>query len=71
MIFLNRRKEGEDPHLDWKVRSFLAGAFLALLGMGLELNWLIWLGIAVLLAGFGLRFLRGDNTPSEQTGSEE
>ena len=58
-MFRPTREQREvDPGLvAWKVRLFAAGAALALAGMGLELRWLVWAGIAALLAGLTLRFL--------------
>lgn len=44
-------------HLTWRVRLFAAGAALALAGMYLRMDWLINVALAVLLLGFGLRFL--------------
>lgn len=35
--------------------GFVAG----LAGMALDLRWLIWVGVGLLLAAFGLRFVRG------------
>lgn len=51
------------PLLAWRVRSFVIGAALALAGMGLDVGWLVWLGIGVLAVGLLLRFLpsRGDS----------
>ena len=66
MIFLNRRRRGEDPHLAWKVRLFFLGAALALVGMVMDSSWLIGAAVAVLIAGVGLRFLpvrKGDPQP--------
>lgn len=51
------RQEVDAGLVAWKVRLFAAGAALALAGMGLELRWLVWAGIAALLAGLTLRFL--------------
>lgn len=64
MIFLDRGKRGEDPHLEWKVRFFFLGALLALLGMAMELAWLVGIATGVLLLAVGLRFLprRGDRS---------
>ncbi|MDE2752946.1 MAG: hypothetical protein OXK77_08530 [Gemmatimonadota bacterium] len=51
------RREVDAGLVAWKVRLFAAGAALALAGMGFELRWLVWAGIAALLAGLTLRFL--------------
>ncbi len=55
MIFLDRRRAGEDPHLLGRIWIFGAGAVLALLGIGLESSLLVILAIMVLLAGFTFR----------------
>lgn len=51
------------PLLAWRVRSFVIGAALALAGMGLELDWLVWSGIGVLAIGLLLRFLPSREDP--------
>ncbi len=56
------RPTRESPQADpatvaWKVRLFASGAALALAGMAFELRWLVWAGIAALLAGLALRLL--------------
>ena len=57
MIFLSRRKRGQDPHLEWKIRLFFVGALLALFGMILDRSWLIGAAVAVLAAALLLRIL--------------
>ncbi len=57
-LFLDRSSP-ERPHLEWKVRIFLAGAVLGVAGIYLDERWLTGAGIAVLLAGVLLRFLPG------------
>jgi hypothetical protein len=42
--------------LEWRVRFMGAGALMALVGMYFEASWLVWVAIAVLAAGFALRF---------------
>ncbi|MDE2763155.1 MAG: hypothetical protein OXQ94_15735 [Gemmatimonadota bacterium] len=53
----SRERRGEDRFLAWKVRIFVAGAALALAGIGMSLSWLVWVGIGVLVVGLLLRFL--------------
>lgn len=53
------RREGEDTFVVLKIRLFALGAALALVGMGLALRWLVWVGIGALTAGLALRFLPG------------
>jgi hypothetical protein len=68
VIFLDRRPRGDDPHLEWKVRLFLVGAVVALLGMARGSAWLVSVGIVILLAGASLRFFRrrGVDLPPEE-----
>ena len=57
MVFLDRSRARGTDHLEWRIRLMGAGALLAVLGMYFEASWMIWLAIAVLVAGFFLRFL--------------
>ena len=57
MFRSSRDRKGEDRFLVWKVRFFVVGAAVALVGMGISLSWLVWAGIGVLLVGLVLRFL--------------
>lgn len=59
MFFLTRSRKRSLKHLEWRVRSFGAGALLALLGIYLQASWLIYTAVAVLIAGVALRFLEG------------
>lgn len=57
---MDRSRRAEHyPWLVWKVRLFVIGASLSVGGMVLERDWIIWIGIVVLLAGFLIRFLPG------------
>lgn len=59
-MFMDRSRRAEAyPWLVWKVRLFVIGASLSVGGMVLERDWIIWIGIVVLLAGFLIRFLPG------------
>jgi hypothetical protein len=68
VIFLDRGRTGDDPYLEWKVRLFLFGAVLALVGMARGSTWLVSGGILILLAGASLRFFRrpGADLPPEE-----
>ena len=59
MIFVRRGSGGPDPLLERKVQIFLAGAALALVGIGVDSSLLVGLAILVLLAGVIVRFLAG------------
>ena len=67
MVGVDRRKRGPDPHLDWKVRLFFAGALLAVAGIALESSLLVVAAIVTLFVGFALRFFR----PGGQGSSEK
>ncbi len=51
------RPDRSDPYLLWKVRLFVTGAALALVGMALVMRWLVWAGIGILVVALLLRFL--------------
>ncbi len=72
MAFFHNRSTTSDPRfLEWKVRLFTIGAVLALAGMYLELDWMVALAIAFLVAGFTLRFVpRPDEDDASETGEE-
>lgn len=52
-----KRGSGKDAFLAWKVRVFVIGAALALVGMGTSLSWVVWTGVGVLAVGLALRLL--------------
>ncbi|MFW6202654.1 MAG: hypothetical protein ACOC8B_08745 [Gemmatimonadota bacterium] len=54
----SRERRGPDPHLDVKIIVFVVGAALAVVGIAMEIEWLVTVAIAVLAAGVLLRFLR-------------
>lgn len=54
-----KRREGEDRFLAWKIGLFAVGAAAAFAGIAASLSWLVWVGIAILLAAMILRFLPG------------
>jgi hypothetical protein len=71
MVFIDRRPDRPDRHLEWRVRFMGAGALLAILGIYYEAGWLIWVAIAALVVGFLIRFLPGgDEGPGEGGGDE-
>lgn len=57
MVFLDRSSDRSTQYLGWRMRLFAAGAAIGLVGIFTEIRWLIWVAIAVLVAGFLLRFL--------------
>jgi uncharacterized membrane protein YccC len=58
-MLLDRTKRA-DRYLEWKVRLFVVAAVFALAGIYTENRWLTGVAIALLLAGFLLRFLPSD-----------
>jgi len=65
VILASRRRRGPDPFLGRKVQIFLAGAALALVGIGVDSSLLVGLAILILLVGVGLRFLAGRKPASD------
>jgi len=57
MIFRPSRTRGDNRFVDEKMAIFAIGAACAVVGMALELSWLIYVAIGVLVIGFLLRFL--------------
>ena len=65
-MFFRRGVAEDDRWLQAKLWLFSIGAFLALLGMLLENDWLMGAAGVVLLAGFMLRFVgRSDGGESD------
>jgi hypothetical protein len=66
MVFrADRGHRGADPYLTWKVRLFAIGATLGLAGIFLDIKALVWAAIAVLVAGFLLRFFPASDPEPE------
>ena len=60
MVFMDReRRAHRYPWFEWKVRLFLVGAALGVVGIGLSWDLLVLAGIAVLAGGLLVRFLPG------------
>ncbi len=61
------RKAGRYPWLAWKVRFFVLGAAVAIVGMAMAIQWLVAIAIVILFGGFLIRFLpRGRGEEVEQ-----
>jgi len=58
-MFLDRQRRA-GRYLEWKVRLFSVAAILALAGIYTDSRWITGVAIALLLAGFLLRFLPVD-----------
>ena len=62
----NRSGDGDKPHLGWRVRFFSAAAVLAMVGMAMSVEWLVWVAVLLLVLAFFLRFLpTGDRDGSD------
>ena len=60
LIFLSRSpKADRHPWFEWKVRLFLAGAAIALVGIATGRDWIVAVATFVLFAAFVLRFIPG------------
>ncbi len=70
MIGASRRKRGPDPHLQWKVGLFFAGAAVALVGFALDSRVVVGAATLILVAGFGLRFLPAGDREGEDEDEE-
>jgi hypothetical protein len=58
LVFLGRgAKADRGPWFAWKVRLFLAGAAIAVVGIGTGRDWIVAIATFVLFVGFVLRFL--------------
>lgn len=57
-MFVDRERRS-DPWLEWKVRFFLLGAGVAIVGIGMGIPWIVGVAIVILLVAFLLRFLPG------------
>lgn len=56
-MFFRRDGTGEDRWLGAKIALFSVGAALAVVGMALRIDWLVWVAVAVLASGVLLRLL--------------
>lgn len=71
LVFLDRSRKADDyPWLLWKVRLFVIGAGLAVGGMLLEIDWVIFVAIGFLVAAFLVRFLPGGRGVREEAPEE-
>ena len=71
-MFFRRGVSRDDRWLQAKLWLFGVGALVALVGMALEIDWLIGAAGVILLAGILLRFLGGTGQgPLEDSGSPD
>jgi cadmium resistance protein CadD (predicted permease) len=53
----SREPRGPDRFLDYKIVLFVLGAALAMVGIALGRNWLVYVGLIPLAAGIVLRLI--------------
>jgi hypothetical protein len=71
LVFVDRsRRADRYPWFEWKVRLFLAGAALGIVGMAAGMDWLVAVGIVILGGGFLLRFLPSGRGAPADPGTE-
>ena len=56
MLFTDRSRRGPDRFFPWKVGLFVAAGLLIYFGVRLDLRWVLWIAIGLLLVAVGLRF---------------
>ena len=74
-LFLDRSGRSR-RFLEWRIRIFITGTFIALAGIYFDEQWMTGLAIIVLMAGFLMRFLlsiysrKSDPASSEDNATE-
>ncbi len=71
MLIDRHRRADRYPWLEWKVRFFVIGAGLAVVGMAMDVQWVVGVAIVILFAGFLVRFLPGGKGESAEGGTPE
>ena len=71
ILFLDRSRTDDERYLRARTALMCVGAGLGLAGMLLDILWLIWLALAILLAGVALRHVRPREEGEEQGEAEE
>ncbi|MEJ2503349.1 MAG: hypothetical protein P8177_08560 [Gemmatimonadota bacterium] len=69
-MFFRRGVSENDRFLQAKLWIFGAGAIVALIGMGLQNDWLIGIAGLILAAGIALRFLEGSSSKEKDDGPD-
>lgn len=67
----SRTRAGPDPHLDIKILLFAIGAAFGAAGMITGRGWIVFMGIAILLAGVLLRLWRPAVPGEDDEGDED
>ena len=66
MVFINRSRRGPDRFLSWKLMLFFVSGLLIYFGIRLELRWVLWVAILLLLVAVGLRLFPAKNRETEE-----
>ena len=67
MLFsLFHRTRGSTALLAWRIGAFSLGAVLGLAGIFLNISWLVWAALTVLLGGVALRRWAARDSESEE-----
>ena len=57
LLALFHRSSGNNALLDWRIGAFLLAAALGLVGISLNISWLVTTALIVLMGGLALRAL--------------
>jgi membrane protein implicated in regulation of membrane protease activity len=68
MFFASRSPRSADALTWWKAALLVIGAAVFLFGTTLEIRWVSWVGLALLLVTFVLRFVRPPSSPPDADG---
>ena len=68
MVFFRRTPRGHDRWLGAKIILLGIAGVVFLLAVRLELRWLVWVAVGLLLAGFLMRFLHREAHDDEAAG---
>ena len=66
LLSLFHRTRGSTALLDWRIRVFFVGAVLGLVGIFLNISWLVSAALIVLLGGVALRRWAAPDSESEE-----
>jgi hypothetical protein len=70
-MFVDHSPDRPVRHLKWRLRLVSLGGAVAVAGIYLESRALVWVAIAVLVAGFSLRFVPGPDQRSERNSDRD
>jgi hypothetical protein len=70
-MFLDHSPDRPVRHLKWRLRLLSIGAAVAVVGIYLDSDLVVWIAMAFLLAGFLFRFLPGEDRSSRREDASE